>query len=269
MQKLFSIGETSEINGVSIKTLRYYDKIGLLKPAYIDKTTLYRFYTYDQFIYIDLIKRYKDTGMSLKDIKDILDTQNIDALEQYLALQTKILEDEQKKLEQMKHNIDWLSTFLGESKKIQPSKKVSIRTQEERLIIYCPALKGQDIYEMDMDLRQTVSSGGIKGGTVLNPYGYILDKDDFMQGKISFTASYAAISHVNKPYPECIKTLPAGEYLCFHTPILSDDFDISFLIEEIKKRGCTPELIIANEYIKSLFDPIHSPYEIQVLINRH
>ena len=45
---LLSIGEISEVTGVHISSLRYYDKLGVLKPAYIDSDTSYRYYTYSQ-----------------------------------------------------------------------------------------------------------------------------------------------------------------------------------------------------------------------------
>ena len=53
MSTHFSIGEISRLHNLSIQTLRYYDKIGLLKPAYINKETNYRYYTIEQFVKID------------------------------------------------------------------------------------------------------------------------------------------------------------------------------------------------------------------------
>lgn len=41
---IFSIGEFSQISGLSLKTLRFYDEKGLLKPAQVDPSTGYRFY---------------------------------------------------------------------------------------------------------------------------------------------------------------------------------------------------------------------------------
>lgn len=44
-EDLLSIGQVSEICRISVKTLRYYDKIGLLKPVYIDSASRYRYYS--------------------------------------------------------------------------------------------------------------------------------------------------------------------------------------------------------------------------------
>ena len=42
MEELYSIGETAKLNHVSVKSLRHYDEIGLLKPRHIDPDTGYR-----------------------------------------------------------------------------------------------------------------------------------------------------------------------------------------------------------------------------------
>jgi len=45
---MFKIGDFSRISQVSVKTLRYYDEIGLLRPAQVDRFTGYRYYSVDQ-----------------------------------------------------------------------------------------------------------------------------------------------------------------------------------------------------------------------------
>src|SRR5512138_193567 len=54
-KKLFSIGEVSKIKGVTKKALRFYERIGLLKPHYINPFNRYRYYSIEQFVYIDII----------------------------------------------------------------------------------------------------------------------------------------------------------------------------------------------------------------------
>lgn len=49
-EKRYTIGEVSRITGVSKDTLRFYDKIDLFKPSFVDPQNGYRYYTYDQFI---------------------------------------------------------------------------------------------------------------------------------------------------------------------------------------------------------------------------
>ena len=61
---MLRIGDFSKLAKISIKTLRYYDKIGLLKPAMIDSSTQYRYYTVEQLETVRTISMYKDVGLS-------------------------------------------------------------------------------------------------------------------------------------------------------------------------------------------------------------
>ncbi len=54
-------------------TLRYYDEIGLLKPIHVDPETGYRFYTMDQLPYLHRILAFKELGLGLTQIIEILD----------------------------------------------------------------------------------------------------------------------------------------------------------------------------------------------------
>ena len=71
---MLKIGEFSKLSRVSIRMLRHYDDIGLLKPAEIDTFTGYRYYREEQLFTIGRITALKDMGFSLADIIKILDS---------------------------------------------------------------------------------------------------------------------------------------------------------------------------------------------------
>jgi len=70
---MFKIGEFSRLSRVPVKTLRYYDEIGLLKPAKVDRFTGYRYYSADQLPRLNRILALKDLGLSLPQIARLLD----------------------------------------------------------------------------------------------------------------------------------------------------------------------------------------------------
>ena len=70
---MFKIGEFSKLSQVTVKTLRYYDEIGLLKPAEVDRFTSYRYYSVDQLPRLNRILALKDLGLSLEQIARLLD----------------------------------------------------------------------------------------------------------------------------------------------------------------------------------------------------
>lgn len=69
---MYQIGEFSYLAETTIKTIRYYDKVGLLKPKKIDKFTNNRYYDESQIEIIKKIKEYQLAGFSLDEIKNIL-----------------------------------------------------------------------------------------------------------------------------------------------------------------------------------------------------
>lgn len=69
---MYKIGDFSNMSKTTIKTLRYYEKEGLLKPVYIDLNTGYRYYETSQLVELSKIVHLRQAGLSIKDIKCIL-----------------------------------------------------------------------------------------------------------------------------------------------------------------------------------------------------
>ncbi len=80
-----TVKEVSMITGVSIRTLRYYDEIGLLKPTELTETG-YRLYDNKALEKLQEILFFRELEIPLVDIKKIMDTPNYDK-EQILATQ--------------------------------------------------------------------------------------------------------------------------------------------------------------------------------------
>ncbi len=91
---MLKIGEFSKLSRVSVRMLRHYDEIGLLKPAKIDRFTDYRYYREDQLPIVCRITALKDMGFSLADIVRILEIyDDREQLERYFAARQRELED--------------------------------------------------------------------------------------------------------------------------------------------------------------------------------
>ncbi|KAA9220430.1 MULTISPECIES: MerR family transcriptional regulator [Aerococcus] len=85
-----TVKEVSELAGISIRTLHYYDKINLLKPS---KRTAsgYRLYSHQDLKKLQYILLFKELEFSLKEIKEIINSKNFDkdlALDQQIQLLT-------------------------------------------------------------------------------------------------------------------------------------------------------------------------------------
>ncbi|MGE5416787.1 MAG: MerR family transcriptional regulator [Acidobacteriota bacterium] len=103
---MFRIGVFSKMNRVTIKTLRYYDEIGLLSPGYVDSATGYRYYSSDQLPRLHRIMALKQVGFSLGEINALLEKEySTEEMISYLTEKqseiTSVIEGEQQKLGQI------------------------------------------------------------------------------------------------------------------------------------------------------------------------
>ena len=95
MKNLFTIGEMADLFGINIRTLRYYDEIGILHPETADPDTGYRYYSTRQFERLNTIKYLRALGVSLKKIALFFENRDVDIMldllkEQKAETQAKI-----------------------------------------------------------------------------------------------------------------------------------------------------------------------------------
>jgi DNA-binding transcriptional MerR regulator len=91
---MFSIGEFARLGGVSVRTLRHYDEIGLLRPARVDPDTGYRGYSAQQLGQLNRIMALKELGLSLTQARRLLDGITVEELRGMLILRRAQLEHE-------------------------------------------------------------------------------------------------------------------------------------------------------------------------------
>lgn len=70
---LYTVGELCERFSVTRKTLFYYDRIGLLKPAKRTGTQNYKLYDAEAVIQLELILKYREAGLSIQEIRSLQD----------------------------------------------------------------------------------------------------------------------------------------------------------------------------------------------------
>lgn len=95
----FSIREVSEICNIPSKTLRYYDEIGLVVPAFRDESSRYRYYGKDQIITLCIIRKLRKMGFGLKAIQCIITGNTATDLERNIETKLEELEEEISNLE--------------------------------------------------------------------------------------------------------------------------------------------------------------------------
>ena len=129
---MLKIGEFSRLSQVSVKTLRYYDEMGLLEPVAIDRFTGYRYYTFDLLPRLYRILALKDLGLSLEQIGHLLEEGLPPAqlrgmlrlkqaeIQQRVGEEQERLERVEARLRQIEQENNPMSTYEIVIKKIEP-----------------------------------------------------------------------------------------------------------------------------------------------------
>jgi effector-binding domain-containing protein len=135
---MFKIGDFSRLSRVTVKTLRYYDEIGLLKPVKVDQFSGYRYYSAEQLPRLGYIILLKELGVALEDVARLLaDGAPAVRVSELLRLkqgEARIrLEEEQRRLSRLEELLRQIekegnmSDYQVLTKKVEALKVASIR----------------------------------------------------------------------------------------------------------------------------------------------
>lgn len=106
MNQYLSIGEVAKARGVNVQSLRYYEKLGILVPAYINPENGYRYYSLEQIMILDTIILCVDLGIPLKNLKNYVDEDSQLKFEQLLQDGRQLARKKIQKIEENLQSID-------------------------------------------------------------------------------------------------------------------------------------------------------------------
>lgn len=160
MKPGFTVGETARICSIPADTLRYYDKIGLIHPSVMGENG-YRYYKYEDFLFLNTIKYLKKLGMPLADMKKLFDRRCKEATRQNFFLQLDQINKQIRELQgirlQLLRNIHYFDlTDNLDLEKQEPE----IREYPDRLAILS---HGESVKRKSRIKEQNVSADFSKG----------------------------------------------------------------------------------------------------------
>lgn len=216
-KKMYTIGELSKVCNLSIQTLRYYDKIDLLKPAYVDSSTNYRYYMESQIHYIDLIKSLKFIGTPLEQIK-FAQGLTTEQLLDFLNEQEAIVEKKVKRMQEIQYILKKTKKQMEDQLNIPVFNNVyqSFENPKRLLSIKTNTLKINENADAYYQVLTKIIEQ--EGGVMNNRYGGIYpiknynQLSDMVYDSICIPLlSKKYISHEEKDVE--IITMPAGNYV--------------------------------------------------------
>lgn len=108
----YQIGEFAELGGVSAKTLRFYDEIGILRPASVDPRTGYRHYLPQQLQDLASILAFKNLGVSLAQVRSLTGNKN-SKVERRMIL-NELKRTIEHSIEAGTQSLKWINTALDD-----------------------------------------------------------------------------------------------------------------------------------------------------------
>lgn len=226
MNQYLSIGKVSKMKNVSIKSLRYYDKIGILKPAFINAETNYRYYTEEQLYLLDAVTLCIKLGIPLKDLNRYVENDSINL--QKLLYDGKILAEEKimeihRCLETLQETLRMLSFSESGMAKIPESKSGRMlpdgfyrnRLDARTILtvpledIDTPKYYGQHILKLFVTAQQM-------GINVSYPSGVLHEYRQGMPKRHMFLLVHTENAQDTSSLTDngAVRVLPAGEYIC-------------------------------------------------------
>ena len=260
MKNYFTISEFAKLRDININSLRYYEKLGLLKPAIIDENNGYRYYSAEQVSILNKIILCIQLGIPLKEMVEFLDEEG-NLQSQKLLEKGRIIA--QKRIQEMQNNLDYIEFSLKnieENKDFSLNKGVYKRYFEERKIMITDFYSGWDILEPKKflaEISKIYKYAQKKGMFPILPAGQIMKIKE--NGDMSFCFFLEILNCEEEE--EKVLTIPAGEYSCTQVE-LKPTFDF---MEVIKKKWTEKgaKTIILNNVMLEKYSFETRPSELQ------
>jgi DNA-binding transcriptional MerR regulator len=155
----YTVLKLGKLAGISTRTLRYYDEIGILKPARINSSG-YRIYGEEEVDKLQQILFYRELGVSLTDIKDIINEPSFDRFNALIEHHEKLLE-KRNQLDLLIANVE--KTIATRKGGIEMSNKEKFEGFKQKLIDENEKKYGKEIREKYGDEKVNESNEKVKG----------------------------------------------------------------------------------------------------------
>jgi MerR family transcriptional regulator, activator of bmr gene len=261
---LYTIGQVSRIKGITIKALRFYEKIGLIKPFYVDAVTKYRFYSRDQLIQLDLIRALRSIEVSPKNMLGILEKRDTGQLIQYLDDQKKHVLEKIVLLHKTIKIIEQAQNTINNSISLIANQEIVTRAIPERYIL---------TQKMDENLNEE------KALVQFSRFPVIIEENDLLDtyetgfyctpdetGEIHASLLYNAVTTHKNSNKALLSTIPAGEYLCICFNSNHPLPPIAKLNEYLRQNKIQSRLILQVNLLHDVFATDTQYCETQVLL---
>ncbi|MBU3142923.1 GyrI-like domain-containing protein [Clostridium sp. CF012] len=236
MKGTFLIGELARLFNISTDTLRYYDKIDLLKPNY-DAINKYRFYSVRNFFKLSRILFFKNLDISLRDIKKYMNNKNTNNLVTLLKNKEEEIDVKISTLINLKKKINTKLELLGNIK--QELNVVKIKRLPQRIGVVLDINDSKNEYELKESVKKNEKYLKLSSWLIEGQVYTSLSRENMKSGSFNkFKYFIEILSTENTIHGELI-TIPENEFACvvFLGPYKDIENHYTLLIAWIEENG--------------------------------
>lgn len=261
-KKLFTIGEVSDIKRITKKALRFYERIGLLRPHRIDPANGYRYYSWEQFTAIDVIKAMRVLDVSPIEIAALMEERDTEKLLESLETVKAGAARKARELEKTMETIDGLRESIISSRTAAANRGVYRRTIEDRLALSLPFEGISDAG--DAALAYAAFDGLILRFGLVNAYGTGILLEDGGKGYAP-ARIFNTVRQREGSDASAASALPGGEYVCVTYTEKDAARRGAELSRYCAKNGIRPALVLQADLLNDVFSLEPPAVELQIL----
>lgn len=260
MKNYFTISEFAKLRDININSLRYYEKIGLLKPAFIDETNGYRYYSAEQVSILNKVILCIQLGIPLKEMVEFLD-ENGNLESQKLLERGRVVA--KARIQEMQNNLNYIEYSLKnieENKQFVNHMGVYDRYCEERKVMITNFYSSIDVLEPKRFLSEIsdIYKYAQKNGMFpILPAGQIMKIDQSGNHRFCF---FLEVLNCDEEEGKVLK-IPAGVYSCTRVE-LNPTIDFRKIINTCWKEDGEKTFILNNVMLEKYSFENH-PSELQ------
>lgn len=215
MKDQFTIGEISKLHNIPVKTLRYYDEIGLFKPIKVDEKSRYRYYSTEQFEHLNTINYLKELGISLKEIKAQFEERDIEYFSMILKKQQETTQQKIKELQQINHRLENRIKELEQARNLHTIGIPLLKQFEERLVLRLKEPIRSNA-ELELSLRKLENISKRTASIFIGGVGVTISIENIRNMDFSEYNSIFLIVEDEEVSNDLVTILAKGTYVCMY-----------------------------------------------------
>ncbi|MBQ1305889.1 MAG: MerR family transcriptional regulator [Erysipelotrichales bacterium] len=264
MRTYFSIGEVSEITGLTINALRHYDKIGLVTPSVVNEATNYRYYSKDQLFLFEIIQFGRKLHIPLEELSEVLNSGQMSSFKDFLSQMKVRMSRQIEELHQNIQDLDSIEEEVSTGEYLSGIRDLYQRNITERDVVTAKTLPPEvnngmikQRANLEREIRESELVTTFDAGTIYRIINRKVEPISIYRGVVlDFDTDSDAVVHI-----------PMGNYLCATYTEKNRAAVWQKFLAAIRDLSLNDPLIIEEELLNDIFHPEERAYELQVYLS--